>query len=88
MVCFFLGIKQYYNIIDIHIEKIEELYQAGSYELLIVKAHLPAYNKAVEKVVVDYKPRTLIAMYGFVNFPMLLRIKRQYVKIDGFILYD
>jgi UDP-N-acetylglucosamine:LPS N-acetylglucosamine transferase len=88
IVCYFLGIKKYFNLTEIQIKKIVEFYHNEGKELLIVEAHLPTYNKIVKKIVIDYQPQILIGMYGFVSFPMLLRIKKQYTRIEGFILYD
>ena len=32
--------------------------------------------------------KILMCMYGYVSFGQLLRIKEQYRRVDGFIIYD
>lgn len=83
-----MGIAKFYDLVEIQIDKILEFYHHQDKELLIIQAFEPSFCEEIGKKVVKCEPKILMCMYGYVKFRQLLRIKQQYRRVDGFIIYD
>lgn len=83
-----MGIAKCYDLVEIQIDKILEFYHHQDKELLIIQAFEPSFCEEIGKKVVKCEPKILMCMYGYVSFSQLLRIKQQYRRVDGFIIYD
>ena len=86
--CFFLNIKQAYKLENVHISAILETQFTTKNQIVVLQGQVESYCQQLKKIVLDYRPKTLLIAYGDVNLGTLLRLRLTYGDIQGLVVYD